>query len=127
MKNLITNLATQVASPNTTILQPNSPSTPNPPSSPSSTSNLQVNIVLSNTTNPQISIPQGMVVPNKFPPYANQTGFYLPRAKLELSKFDGNEKQGAAWFNKAEEYFKIYGIYMVSITRMKKSNMHPCN
>jgi hypothetical protein len=28
-----------------------------------------------------------------------------------LSKFDGNEKQGVAWFNKAEEYFEIYGIY----------------
>jgi hypothetical protein len=31
-------------------------------------------------------------------------------AKLKLSKFDKNEKQGVAWFNKVEEYFEIYSI-----------------
>jgi hypothetical protein len=50
-----------------------------------------------------------MVVHNQFPPYTNFA--YPPRAKLELSKFNKNEKQGVAWFNKAEEYFEIYGIY----------------
>jgi len=33
------------------------------------------------------------------------------RAKLELSKFDVNEKQGVAWFNKVQECFEIYNIY----------------
>jgi len=69
-----------------------------------------MNIPSLNTAIPQTSVPQGMIVPNQFPPYANQTIFYPPRAKLELSKFNGNEKQGVAWFNKVEEYFDIYGI-----------------
>jgi hypothetical protein len=97
MKKLIANQTAQVTSLNTAILQPNSPSTPNPPSSPSNTSIPQVNTPLSNTANPQINIPQGIVVPNQFHPYANQTLFaYPPREKLELSKFDENEKQGLA-------------------------------
>jgi len=53
-----------------------------------------------------------MVVPNQFLSYTNQTVFaHPPRAKLEFSKFNGNEKQGVAWFNKVYEYFEIYGIY----------------
>jgi hypothetical protein len=52
--------------------------------------------------NPKINIPQGMVVPKQFPPYTNQTIFAYPlREKLELSKFEGNEKQGLVQFNKA--------------------------
>jgi hypothetical protein len=32
------------------------------------------------------------------------------RVKLELSKFDGDEKQSVAWINKAEEYFEIHNV-----------------
>ena len=48
--------------------------------------------------------------------FANQYPLLVPplayqrRAKIELPKFDGNEKNSIAWLNKAEEYFEIYDI-----------------
>jgi hypothetical protein len=67
----------------------------------------------SSATTPQANTPpHGLVITNQFPSYTNQPIFTYPiRAKLKLSKFDGNEKQGVAWFNKVEEYFEIHGIY----------------
>ena len=35
---------------------------------------------------------------------------YQIRVKLELPKFDGDEKQCIAWINKTEEYFDIHNI-----------------
>jgi hypothetical protein len=55
--------------------------------------------------------PNNLPITNQLPSYTNQPIFAYPmRAKLELPKFDKNEKQGIAWFNKAEEYFEIYSI-----------------
>jgi len=63
-------------------------------------------------TTPQPNMPpNGLVITKQFPPYPNLLIFaYLMREKLQLSKFNGNEKQDVAWFNKAEEYFEIYNI-----------------
>ena len=33
-----------------------------------------------------------------------------PKAKIELSKYNGSEDQCVAWLNKEEEYFDIYNI-----------------
>jgi hypothetical protein len=35
---------------------------------------------------------------------------YPPKAKIELSKYNGGNNQYVAWFNKTEEYFHIYNI-----------------
>jgi hypothetical protein len=35
---------------------------------------------------------------------------YLPKAKIELSKYNGGDNQCMAWFHKTEEYFHIYNI-----------------
>jgi hypothetical protein len=35
---------------------------------------------------------------------------YPPKAKIELSKYNGGDNQCVAWFNKTEEYFHIYNI-----------------
>jgi hypothetical protein len=35
---------------------------------------------------------------------------YPPKAKIELSKYNGSDNQCVAWFNKTEEYFQIYNI-----------------
>jgi hypothetical protein len=35
---------------------------------------------------------------------------YPPKAKIELSKYNGGDNQYVAWFNKTEEYFYIYNI-----------------
>ena len=35
---------------------------------------------------------------------------YLPKAKIELLKYNGSEDQCVTWLNKAEEYFDIYNI-----------------
>ena len=35
---------------------------------------------------------------------------YPSKAKIELSKYNGNDNQCVAWFNKTEEYFHIYNI-----------------
>jgi hypothetical protein len=35
---------------------------------------------------------------------------YPPKAKIELSKYNDNDNQCMAWFNKTEEYFQIYNI-----------------
>ena len=35
---------------------------------------------------------------------------YPPKAKIELSKYNGSEDECIAWINKAEEYFEIYNI-----------------
>ena len=47
----------------------------------------------------------GKQYPLLVPPLA-----YHRKAKIELPKFDGNEKNSVAWLNKAEEYFEIYDI-----------------
>ena len=39
-----------------------------------------------------------------------QTLGYQIRVKLELFKFDGNEKQCIAWINNAKEHFDIHNI-----------------
>jgi hypothetical protein len=65
-----------------------------------------------------------LVAVNHLPPYTNQPILAYPmREKLDLPKFDGNEKQGMAWFNKADEYLKS----IISITMMKKSSTPPNN
>ena len=33
-----------------------------------------------------------------------------PRAKIEISKYNGSDNQYVAWFNKTEEYFNIYNV-----------------
>ena len=43
---------------------------------------------------------------NQYRPYK----VYPPKAKIELSKYNGSEDQCVAWLNKAEEYFDIYNI-----------------
>jgi hypothetical protein len=35
---------------------------------------------------------------------------YPPKAKIELSKYNGGDNQCVAWFNKIEDYFHIYDI-----------------
>ena len=35
---------------------------------------------------------------------------YQIRVKLELPKFDGDEKQCITWINKAKEYFDLHNI-----------------
>lgn len=78
--------------------------------SPSSRSNPPPNFL--NTTKPPPFIPTGFLrIANQLPPYTPEPIFaYLLRGKLELYKFDGNEKHCVAWFNNIEEYFDIYNI-----------------
>jgi len=47
---------------------------------------------------------------NQKPFFTPTVAAYQRRAKLELSKSGSNEKCSVAWFNKAEQYFEIYGI-----------------
>jgi hypothetical protein len=35
---------------------------------------------------------------------------YPPKAKIELSKYNGGDNQCVVWFNKTEEYFHIYNV-----------------
>ena len=48
---------------------------------------------------------------------------YPPRAKIELSKYNGNEDQCIAWINKAEEYFDIYNI-TTDEEKVKYASLH---
>ena len=48
---------------------------------------------------------------------------YPPKAKIEMSKFSGNDEQCVAWLNKAEEYFDIYNI-TTDIEKVKYASMH---
>jgi hypothetical protein len=64
------------------------------------------------------------------PPYNPSGGpqyhpfmIYPPRAKIELSKYNGSENQCVAWFNKAEEYFNIYNI-TTDEEKVKYASMH---
>ena len=59
---------------------------------------------------------------NQHPFFAQPVATYQRRAKVEMPKFDGNEKNNVAWINKAKEYFEIY---MTSMTMTKSSGMHP--
>jgi len=47
---------------------------------------------------------------NQHPFFSQPLATYQKRAKVEMPKFDGNEKNNVAWINKAEEYFEIYDI-----------------
>jgi hypothetical protein len=89
--------------PNTTNSQPSFLSTTNPqPNSPS--------ITKPQPTKHNMS-PNGLMIVNLPPPYTTQPIYmYLMRVKLELSKFDGDEKQSVAWINKEEEYFEIHNV-----------------
>ena len=51
-----------------------------------------------------------MQIANQYPLFTLIVATYQRRTKLELSKVDGSKKYNVAWFNKAKEYFKIYGI-----------------
>jgi len=42
---------------------------------------------------------------NQHPFFAQPLATYQQRAKVEMPKFDGNEKNNVAWINKAKEYF----------------------
>ena len=44
------------------------------------------------------------------------------RVKVELPKYDGDERQCIAWINKAEEYLDIHNIHYEG----EKLNMPPC-
>ena len=50
-----------------------------------------------------------MQLTNQYPFFTPTIATYQRREILELSKFDVNERCNVAWFNKAEEYFEIYG------------------
>ena len=47
-------------------------------------------------------------IPSISIPHAHR---YQIKVKLELPKFDGDEKQCIAWINKAKEYFDIHNIH----------------
>jgi hypothetical protein len=50
---------------------------------------------------------------NQPQPLSTQPIFGYPmRLKLELPKFDGDEKQSVAWINKEKEYFEIHNIHL---------------
>ena len=46
-----------------------------------------------------------------------------PKAKIELSKYNGSEDQCVAWLNKEEEYFEIYNIQSDK-EKVKYASMH---
>ena len=48
---------------------------------------------------------------------------YPPKAKIEMSKFSGNDEQCVAWLNKAEKYFDIYNI-TTDIEKVKYVFLH---
>ena len=56
---------------------------------------------------------------NQYRPYI----LYPPKAKIELSKYNGSEDQCVAWQNKAEEYFDIYNIQSDE-EKVKYASMH---
>jgi len=69
-----------------------------PQASSSSTSNTPPPPSYNSITNPQlIAQYQPLMI-------------YPPKAKIELSKYNGGDDQYVAWFNKTEEYFHIYNI-----------------
>ena len=76
------------------------PGSATPQPSPSSASNPPLKF--SKMANPPPFIPTSSLrITNQLSLYTHQPIFaYSMRAKLELSKFDENEKKGVAWFNK---------------------------
>ena len=48
---------------------------------------------------------------------------YPPKAKIELSMWNGSEDQSFSWLNKAEEYFDIYNITSDE-EKVKYASMH---
>ena len=49
-----------------------------------------------------------------------------PKAKIELSKYNGSEDQCVAWLNKVEEYFNIYNIQSDEKVKYASMNMQGC-
>ena len=48
---------------------------------------------------------------------------YPPKAKIELSRYNGSEDQCVSWLNKVEEYFNIYSIQSDE-EKVKYASMH---
>ena len=56
---------------------------------------------------------------NQYHPYI----VYPPKAKIELSKYNGSEEHCVAWLNKAKEHFDIYNIQSDE-EKVKYASMH---
>lgn len=82
--------------------KPESPKTCSTPNQENSNTNFENRQLRNPYTNMSFS--------NQYPFFALSIATYQRRAKLELSKFGGNENFYVAWVNKVEEYFKIYDI-----------------
>ena len=79
-------------------------------------SSSNISVALSNSSEPPSNHKEKG---NQYHPYI----VYPPKAKIELSKYNGSEDQCIAWLNKVEEYLDIYNIQSDE-EKVKYASMH---